>query len=67
VQDQHLDVAATCGRHDLHPRQRRDRIVVLFHEAVRNVFDTTYLGIEFIFAANPASSSMDGHAAANPS
>ena len=41
--------------------------VVLFQAASRSVEETTYLGIEFIFSANPASSSIEGQAAAKPS
>src|SRR2546421_5046617 len=37
------------------------------HSTLSSVEETTYLGMLFIFSANPASSVMDGQAAANPS
>ena len=43
-------------------------MTVLFcHSGSRSVEETTNFGIEFIFSAKPASSSIDGHALAKPS
>ena len=45
-----------------------DEITIeLFQVGLCSVVDTTYLGIAFILAANPTSSSMVGHALAKPS